>query len=149
MKTWVPKGKDIAEMNRKWYVIDASGATLGRMATSIAYLLTGKNKPVYTPHIDMGDHVVVINADKVNLTGAKFDSKIYYRYSNYPGGMKSMTARKKLEKHPDSFIIDAVKGMMPKTKMGRQMLSKLKVYTGEDHPHQAQKPETVNLSDLR
>jgi large subunit ribosomal protein L13 len=149
MKTWVPKGKDLAEQERAWFVIDAAEANLGRLCTRVANILTGKNKPTFTPHADMGDHVIVINAEKVNLTGSKLEKKIYYRHSGYPGGIKSMTAGKKREKHPERLIADAVKGMLPKNRLGRRMLSKLKVYAGEDHPHQAQKPEKISLSELR
>ena len=149
MKTWTPNGKYLAEYDRKWFVIDAAEATLGRLSTRIANILTGKNKPTYTPHMDMGDHVVVVNAEKVNLTGNKLEGKNYYRHSNYPGGLKSQSAGEVLERHPERVIRSAVRGMLPKTRLGRKMLSKLKVYAGEDHPHQAQKPELITLAQLR
>lgn len=149
MKTWVPKGKDLDERDRKWFVIDAEGVPLGRLCTRVANILTGKNKPTYTPYVDMGDHVVIVNADRVRLTGSKADGKIYYRHSHYPGGLKQMTAGKKLEKFPERLVGDAVKGMLPKTRLGRKMLKKLKVYAGPDHKHQAQKPVSVSLSELR
>jgi large subunit ribosomal protein L13 len=149
MKTWVPKGKDLTEQDRKWYVVDADGAHLGRLCTRVSNILTGKNKPTYTPHADMGDHVIVINAGKVRLTGKKLSDKLYYSHSGYPGGIRSETAGEKLKRSPEKLIRDAVKGMLPKTRLGRQMIGKLKVYTGEDHPHQAQTPEAVKLSELR
>lgn len=149
MKTWVPKGQDVSPGNRKWFLVDAEGVNLGRLCTRVANILTGKNKPTYTPHADMGDCVVVINAEKVALTGNKLSGKIYHSHSGYPGGIKDMTAGEKLQKKPDSFIRDAVKGMLPKTKLGRAMLSKLKVYGGAEHEHEAQKPEPVNIEDLR
>lgn len=149
MKTWVPKGKDLDERDRKWFVIDAAGVPLGRLCTRVANILTGKNKPSYTPYIDMGDHVVIVNADRVKLTGSKLDGKIYYRHSRYPGSLKKMTAGEKLRKYPERLIGDAVKGMLPKNRLGRKMLRKLKVYAGPDHKHQAQKPVTVSHSELR
>lgn len=149
MKTWVPKGIDQSADDRKWFVIDAADVVLGRLSTRVANILTGKNKPTYTPHADMGDHVVVINAEKVKLTGNKLEAKMYYRHSGFPGGLKEMSAGKKLETKPDLLIKDSVKGMLPKTKLGKKMLGKLKVYAGSDHPHQAQKPEVVSLSELR
>ena len=148
-KTWVPKGEDLQNNERKWYVVDAADANLGRLCTRVANMLTGKNKPTYTPHADMGDHVIVINAAKVALSGNKMSDKIYYRHSGYPGGVKDLTAGEKLEKKPDSFIKDAVKGMLPHTKLGRQMIKKLRVYAGADHEHGAQNPEKVDLADLR
>lgn len=132
-------------VQRNWYVVDATDKTLGRMATEIAHILRGKNKPEYTPHIDVGDFVIVVNADKVKVTGRKLDQKYYYRYSGYPGGMKSVTLRRQLEIHPDRVINTAVKGMLPRGPLGRQMFRKLKVYAGPEHPHQAQQPEPLEL----
>ncbi|ACM23215.1 50S ribosomal protein L13 [Thermotoga neapolitana DSM 4359] len=133
------------EVERKWYVVDASGKVLGRLATRIAKILMGKHKPTYTPHVDTGDYVIVVNADKVVLTGKKLDQKVYYWHSGYPGGLKSMTARQMLQKHPERLIWLAVKRMLPKNKMGRRMLRRLKVYASSEHPHQAQKPEPIEL----
>lgn len=126
-------------------MVDAEDMVLGRLASHIAHVLRGKNKPTFTPHVDMGDFVVVVNAEKVRLTGNKLDGKIYYRHSGYPGGIKSMTARELLEKKPEQLIRKAVKGMLPKNRLGRQMFSKLKVYVGPDHPHQAQQPEKITI----
>ncbi len=133
------------EVERKWYLVDASGKTLGRLASKIATVLMGKHKATYTPHVDTGDHVVVINADKVVLTGKKWDQKKYYRHSGYPGGLKVLTASQMREKHPERLIYLAVKRMLPKNKLGRKMLRKLKVYAGPEHPHEAQKPEPLDL----
>jgi large subunit ribosomal protein L13 len=129
----------------KWYVVDAKGAVLGRLASSIAARLRGKNNPLFTPHTDMGDSIIVINADKVILTGRKWDQKNYYRHSGYVGGLKAITARKLLEKSPEDLVRFAVKGMLPKNRLGRQIFKKLKVYTGTDHPHSAQQPEVLNI----
>ena len=133
------------EVERKWYVVDASGKVLGRLATRIAKILMGKHKPKYTPHVDTGDYVIVVNADKVVLTGKKLDQKVYYWHSGYPGGLKSLTARQMLEKHPERLIWLAVKRMLPKNRKGRKMLKRLKVYASPEHPHQAQKPEPIEL----
>ncbi len=133
------------EVERKWYLVDASGKTLGRLASRIATILMGKHKPIYTPHVDTGDYVVVVNAEKIVLTGKKLDQKRYYRHSGYPGGLKVVTARQLLEKHPERLIYLAVKRMLPKNALGRRMLRKLKVYAGPEHPHQAQKPEPIDL----
>jgi len=135
MKTYVTKASDI---ERRWWVIDASGKTLGRMATEIARLLQGKNKPMYSPHLDIGDFVVVINAAKVRVTGKKAEEKVYYRHSQYPGGLKSITFAKMLETHPTRLIEHAVKGMLPHNRQGRAMAKRLRVYAGDIHPHQAQ-----------
>lgn len=132
-------------VQRNWYVVDATDKTLGRMASEIARVLRGKNKPEYTPHVDVGDFVIVVNAEKVKVTGRKLDQKHYYRYSGYPGGMKSITLRKQLDIHPDRVINTAVKGMLPRGPLGRQMFRKLKVYAGPEHPHQAQQPEPLEL----
>jgi len=129
------------EVERKWYIIDASGKTLGRMASEIARILRGKHKPIYTPHIDTGDYVVVINAEKVKVTGKKRQNKIYYHHTGYPGGLKVISYDKLLEKNPERIIETAVKGMLPHNRLGRKMYKKLKVYAGPNHPHQAQKPE--------
>lgn len=133
------------EVDRKWYVLDANGMVLGRLASRVAAYLRGKTKPVFTPNVDTGDFVIVVNADKVRLTGRKLDEKVYYHHSGYPGGLKAETARERLNKNPERLIIDAVKGMLPKNRLGRAMLKKLKVYKGTEHPHTAQKPETLNI----
>jgi large subunit ribosomal protein L13 len=133
------------EVERKWYVIDASGKTLGRMASEIASILRGKKKPTYTPHVDTGDYVIVINAEKVEVTGKKRKEKIYKRHTGYPGGLRETTFEKLQAKHPDEIIRHAVKGMLPKGPLGRQMFKKLKVYAGSEHNHAAQKPEEWNF----
>jgi len=133
------------EVERKWYVVDAEGKSLGRLASQIAKILQGKHKPTYTPHVDTGDYVIVINAEKIVLTGKKLTQKKYYRHSGYPGGLKEQTAKEILEKYPERLIEKAVKGMLPKTKLGRHMFKKLKVYSGSNHPHEAQKPEKLEL----
>ena len=143
MSTYFPKEGEIV---RKWYVVDASGQTLGRLATRVASILAGKNNPRYTPFIDTGDAVVVINAAKVRLTGMKAEKKVYHRYTGYPGGMRNEEFEKRLARRPEAVLEDAITGMLPKSKMGRAMASKLKVYRGEKHPHQAQKPETLALA---
>ena len=137
MKTFLPK---VASIERKWYVVDARDRVLGRVASRIASILTGKDKPIYTDYIDTGDFVIVINADRIRLTGKKWQEKVYYSHSGYPGGLKKITAGELLRKHPTRLMEHAVKGMLPKNKLGRKMMKKLKVYTGQDHPHQAQKP---------
>ncbi len=142
MKTYMQRKEDV---ERKWYVVDAEGKTLGRLATQIATILKGKNKPTYTPHIDGGDYVIVINANKVNLTGNKLNNKIYYNHSRYTGGLRERTAKEMLEKYPVEMLERAVKGMLPKGRLGRQMYKKLFVYAEGDHPHSAQKPEALNL----
>ena len=134
-----------ATIDRKWYVVDATGMTLGRLASEIASILRGKNKPTFTPHIDTGDYVIVINAEKVAVTGKKLDQKIYYKHSAYVGGMKETTLKEKLAKKPEEVIEHAVKGMLPKGPLGRQMYKKLFVYAGPDHKHAAQKPETLTF----
>ena len=130
-------------VDRKWFVVDAEGQTLGRMCTKIATVLKGKHKPSYTPHVDTGDNVIVINADKIRLTGSKMEQKVYLSYSMYPGGQKSITAKELMVKKPYSVVERAVKGMLPKNKLGRAMFKKLFVYAGEEHPHAAQKPENL------
>ena len=133
------------EIERKWYVVDAEGKNLGRMASQIAAILRGKNKPIYTPHVDCGDYVIVINAEKVEVTGNKRQEKIYKHHSGYPGGLKETTFEKLMEKHPTEVVRHAVKGMMPNGRLGRQMYKKLKVYAGPEHKHEAQKPEPLDI----
>ena len=134
-----------ATIERKWYVVDAEGKTLGRLASEIAKVLRGKNKPIFTPHMDTGDYVIVVNAEKVKVTGKKLDQKIYYHHSEYVGGMKETTLKEMLAKHPDRVVEMAVKGMLPKGPLGRQMYKKLFVYAGPDHKHEAQKPEVLTF----
>ncbi len=134
-----------ATIERKWYVVDATGYTLGRLSSEIAKVLRGKNKPTYTPHIDTGDYVIVVNADKIAVTGKKLDQKIYYNHSEYIGGMKETTLKEMLAKKPEKVIELAVKGMLPKGPLGRQMFTKLHVYAGPEHDHAAQKPETLTF----
>ena len=134
-----------ATIDRKWYVVDATGMTLGRLASEVASVLRGKNKPIFTPHIDTGDYVIIINAEKVAVTGKKLDQKVYYHHSDYVGGMKSATLREKLNKKPEEVIEHAVKGMLPKGPLGREMYKKLFVYAGPEHKHAAQKPETLTF----
>mgnify|MGYP002404835408 CR=1 FL=1 len=134
-----------ATIDRKWYVVDATGMTLGRLASEVAKVLRGKNKPIFTPHIDTGDYVIVINAEKIAVTGKKLDQKIYYRHSDYVGGLKQATLREKLANKPEEVIELAVKGMLPKGPLGRQMIKKLYVYAGPEHKQQAQKPEVLEI----
>lgn len=141
-KTYMAKP---GEIPHKWYVVDATGKTLGRLATEIARILRGKHKPQYTPHVDSGDYVVVINAAKVEVTGRKLDQKKYYHFSGYPGGLKSTTLRQMMEKSPEQVIVKAVKGMLPHNILGRRILKKLKVYAGPEHLHQAQQPQPLEL----
>ncbi len=140
--SYMQKKEDVV---RNWYVIDATGVSLGRLAAKASNVLQGKHKPTYTPHVDCGDCVIVINASKVNLTGNKLDDKIYYNHSGYTGGLRERTARDMIEKYPVEMIERAVKGMLPKTRLGRQMYKKLFVYAGEEHPHMAQKPEVMEV----
>ena len=133
------------KIERKWYVVDAEGCTLGRLASEVASVLRGKNKPVFTPHVDTGDYVIVINAEKIKVTGKKLDQKIYYSHSDYVGGMKETTLKEMMEKHPERVIELAVKGMLPKGPLGRQMYTKLHVYAGPDHEQAAQKPEVLKF----
>ena len=142
MRSYMPK---MDEITHEWVVMDASDQVLGRFATEVARLLRGKHKPEFTPHFDTGDFVVVINADKVKLTGAKMDDKVYYRHSGRPGNLKSETARERMDKYPERVIQAAVWGMLPKNRLGRKLLKKLKVYSGSEHPHQAQQPKTHTL----
>jgi large subunit ribosomal protein L13 len=142
MSTYFPRAGEIA---RKWYVVNADGQPLGRLAARVARMLSGKNNPKYTPFMDMGDHVVVINAEKIRLTGLKAEKKVYRRYTGYPGGLREEEFRKRLVRKPESIVQDAIVGMLPHTKLGRTMAKKLKVYRGDKHPHQAQKPESFEL----
>jgi len=142
MSTFMAKANEI---ERKWYVVDAEGKTLGRMASEIAAILRGKNKPIFTPHVDTGDYVIVVNAEKIVLTGKKLDQKLFRHHSQYPGGLKEIAYRKLLQEKPTMAVYNAVKGMLPKNSLGRQMLKKLKVYAGPEHNHQAQKPEALEL----
>lgn len=132
-----------ADIKRKWYVVDAEGKTLGRLATQVAIVLRGKHKPIFTPHVDTGDHVIIVNAEKIHLTGDKVRQKTYYRHSGYPGGLKSETVKDLLERKPYVIVERAIKGMLPKTKLGKQMGRKLNVYAGPTHPHKAQQPEAL------
>lgn len=134
------------EIERKWYVVDAEGETLGRLASQIAKVLEGKHKPIYTPHLDTGDYVIVINAEKIHVTGNKLDQKIYRRHSGYFGGMRELTLGELLEKSPETVIYNAVKGMLPKKSLGKTMLKKLKVYSGPEHNHEAQQPEKLEIN---
>ena len=134
-----------ATIERKWYVVDADGKTLGRLASEVAKVLRGKNKPIFTPHIDTGDYVIVVNAEKIKVTGKKLDQKVYYRHSGYVGGIKETTLKEMLNKHPERVIEFAVKGMLPKGPLGREMYTKLFVYAGPDHKHEAQKPEALTF----
>ena len=142
MKTYYAKP---GEVQREWLLVDATDMTLGRLASAVAQILRGKNKPTYTPHVDTGDFVVVINCDKIKVTGAKVTDKVYYRYTNHPGGLRQETFQEAMAKHPERVIQHAVKGMLPMGTLGRQMLKKLKVYTGPEHPHQAQNPRKIDL----
>ena len=142
MKTYNAKP---GEIPREWYVVDADGQTLGRLATRIADTLRGKGKPQYTPHVDTGDFVVVVNAEKVNITGNKLDQKRYYRHSRYPGGLRSRTLREQLERRPEEVLRMAVKGMLPKNRLARRQITKLKIYAGPEHPHESQSPKPLPL----
>jgi len=142
VKTYVVKA---GEIRRRWYVVDAQGKTLGRLATQVARILRGKHKPTFSPHLDTGDHVIIVNADKVQVTGKKLDAKRYYRYSGYLGGLSSVILREQMERHPDRVLVHAIRGMLPRNRLGRAMLKKLKVYAGSKHPHAAQRPEPLEL----
>ena len=142
MKTFMAKAESI---ERKWYVVDAQDLVLGRMASQVASILRGKNKPIFTPHVDTGDHVIIVNADKVVLTGKKLDQKIYYHHSGYPGGMKETLYRKLMQEKPEFAVKHAIVGMLPKGPLGRQMAKKLRVYAGPTHEHEAQQPEVLVL----
>ncbi len=143
MSTYFPKEGEIA---RKWYVVDADGQTLGRLATRVASILAGKESPKYTPFLDTGDHVVVINAEKVRLTGMKSENKVYHHYTGFPGGLRTEEFKKRLARKPEAVVEDAIVGMLPHNKLGRAMAKKLKVYRGDKHPHAAQKPEALALA---
>jgi len=142
MKTYTPKADDI---QRQWWIVDAEGRTLGRLATEVARVLRGKHKPMYTPHLDTGDHVIVVNAEKVTLTGKKEEQKTYFRHSGWMGGEKEIPFKRMIDTHPERVIEFAVKGMLPKNKLGRQMKKKLRVYAGSEHPHESQQPQTLEL----
>lgn len=142
MRTYSPKQGDI---EREWFLVDAQDKTLGRLASEIAKILRGKHKPIFTPHVDCGDFVIVVNADKVRLTGRKADQKMYYRHSGYPGGLREIPWREMMEKHPERVIELAVRGMLPHNSLGRKMFKKLKVYASDTHPHQAQQPKVLDL----
>lgn len=146
MKTYFPKE---GEVSNDWYVMNADGAVLGRLAAKVATILRGKTKPVFTPHADTGDFVIVVNAEKVKLTGAKLVQKTYRKHSNYPGGLKVTNARTMLEKKPEEVIYQAVKGMLPKNSLGRKIFKKLKVYRGNEHPHKAQMPKEISLKEVQ
>ncbi len=142
MKTYSPK---IGDIEKKWFVIDAEGQVLGRLASKVATILRGKHKPIWAPHMDVGDFVIVVNADKIRLTGRKAEQKVYYRHSRYPGGLKSIQYDRIMAKRPEFVLEQAVKGMLPHNKLGRQMFKKLKLYASPDHPHTAQQPEKLEL----
>jgi large subunit ribosomal protein L13 len=141
-KTYVTKQEDV---QRDWYVVDAAGQTLGRLAAQVASVLRGKHKPIYSPAVDAGDYVIVVNAAKIHVTGRKLDQKMYYRHSGYPGGLKEITLRNLLQKHPTRVIEHAVRGMLPKNRLGRRILKHLKIYAGSEHPHEAQQPRPLEL----
>ncbi len=140
--TYVTKEEDI---QREWYVVDADGRTLGRVASEVARILRGKHKPIYSPSVDTGDYVIVVNAERIRVTGRKLDDKMYYRHSGYPGNLKAINLRDLLQKHPSRVIEKAVRGMLPRNRLGRRMFKKLRVYAGSDHPHAAQKPKPLEL----
>lgn len=142
MKTYTARAEG---MEREWFLVSAEGKTLGRLASEIAQVLRGKHKPIYTPHLDCGDYVIVVNAEKVQVTGRKLDQKMYYHHTGYPGGIKSISLRNQLQKHPERVLQAAVRGMLPRNRLGRKMLKKLKVYAGDSHPHQAQQPKSLEL----
>jgi large subunit ribosomal protein L13 len=144
LETYIAKEKDVLD-SRKWYVVDAENKVLGRLSSQIAALLKGKHKPIYSPHQDVGDFIIVVNAGKVKVTGNKLSGKVYYHHSNYPGGQKATTLQQMLQKHPTRVVELAVKRMLPKNALGRKMFLKLKVYAGSAHPHQAQQPESLEL----
>jgi large subunit ribosomal protein L13 len=142
VKTYVVKESDV---ERQWYVVDAEGQTLGRLASKISRVLRGKHKPIYSPHLDVGDFVIVVNADKIVVTGRKMDQKMYYRHTGYPGGLRETNLRDMLGRHPTNAVKFAVRGMLPKNRLGRRIFKKLKVYAGPEHPHQAQQPKALEL----
>lgn len=142
LKTFTPRPTDI---HRKWYLVDAKNQVLGRLASQVAYVLRGKHKPIFAPHVDVGDHVVIINAEKIRITGKKSTAKRYRRYTGYPGGFREMGYQTMLEKYPEKILEHAIRGMLPHNRLGRQMLKKVRIYVGEKHPHQAQKTEPLPL----
>lgn len=142
MKTYIPKMKDV---QKRWYLVDAEGKTLGRLASQVAAVLRGKHKPTFTPHMDMGDNIIIVNAEKIQVTGRKFDQKIYYRHSGYPGGITATNYSDMIRTKPARLVTLAVKGMLPHNRLGRVMLKHLKVYRGPEHPHKAQKPEPLEF----
>jgi large subunit ribosomal protein L13 len=142
MKTFMPKAENI---ERKWYIVDAEGQTLGRLASEVAKVLSGKSKPIYTPHVDTGDHVIIINAEKIVVTGKKADQKLYRHYTGYIGGLKEISYKDLMIKKPEDILMHAIKGMLPKNKICRQMLKKLRIYKGSEHKHDAQQPEVLEL----
>lgn len=144
MSSFMQKNETV---ERKWYVVDAEGEILGRLASKVAIVLRGKHKATYTPHVDCGDNVIIINAEKINLTGNKLDDKKYYNHSMYPGGLRTRTARTMIEKYPEEMLERAIKGMLPKSRLGRQMYTKLFVYAGPEHPHTAQQPEVMEVNN--
>jgi len=144
MTTYVPSGKDV-ERQRKWYLVDAAGMTVGRLASRVARILMGKHKPEYTPFLDLGDHVIVINAAQVRFTGRKWEQKVYRYHTGYPGGLKEIPAKRMLAEHPERIVEWAILGMLPKTKLGKKMAKKLRVYAGPEHPHEAQRPEPLTF----
>lgn len=142
MKTYSPKPKDV---ERKWYVIDADGMVLGRLASKVAHIVRGKHKPIWAPHADVGDYVIIVNADKVKLTGRKSQDKVYYRHSGYPGGMKAIPIWRMQKNRPEFIVQEAIRGMLPRNRLGRKLLKHTKIYKGTEHPHTAQQPETLTL----
>ena len=142
MSTYTPK---VSELDRSWHVVDADGLVLGRLATEVANILRGKHKPTFTPHLDTGDHVIIVNAEKVVLTGGKADRKLVHRHSGYPGGLKTETYAEKMARKPEQALMDTIRGMLPKTRLGRAQISKLKVYAGPAHPHAAQNPQPLEI----
>ncbi len=146
MSTTSPKA---SEIERSWHVVDADGLVLGRLATEVATILRGKHKPIFTPHLDTGDHVIVVNAEKVVLTGGKADKKLLHRHSGYPGGIKTETYGAKLARKPEQAVLDTIRGMLPKTRLGRAQIRKLKVYAGPTHPHAAQKPQPLEIAHAK
>lgn len=142
MKTYMAKS---GQVEQKWFVIDADGLVLGRLASRVASIVRGKTKPIFTPHVDTGDNIIILNANKIRLTGRKLDAKKYYRHSGYPGGIKEVTARKLMQNNPEEILRKAIWGMLPHTKLGRKLLKKVKIYAGEEHPHAAQKPESLEF----
>jgi large subunit ribosomal protein L13 len=144
MKTYMVNPNEI---ERKWFIIDAEGKTLGRLASEVAKILRGKNKPIYTPHLDTGDHVIILNAEKVVLTGKKLDQKMYTTHSGYPGGIKQVPYRRFLAEKPEKAVYEAIRGMIPHNRLGRKMIKKLRVYRGAEHPHEAQQPEVLEINE--